>query len=75
MLKNQVHTTWSINEVIMMLPLLTKIGILFFAESPSSPEAEVDPGEGGIVVAVLDGFVRIVLVLESHETVVVTEIK
>ena len=59
----------------MMLPLLTKIRILFFAESPSSAEAEVDPGEGWIVVAVLDGLVRVVLVLESHETVVVTEIQ
>ena len=51
---------------------LTKIRILFFAESPSTPEAEVYPGEGWVVVAVLNGFVCVVLVLECNETVIVT---
>ena len=41
------------------------------AELPPAAEAEVHPGITGIVVAVLDGLVRVILVSEAHETVIV----
>ena len=41
------------------------------AELPPAAEAEVHPGIAGIVVAVLDGLVRVILVSEAHESVIV----
>ena len=41
------------------------------AELPPAAEAEVHPRIARIVVAALDGLVRVVLVAEAHEAVVV----
>lgn len=54
--------------------VLTKIWILFFAETSSPSETEIDSNEGRVVVAALDGLVGVVLVLESHEAVIVSVI-
>ena len=43
------------------------------AELPPAAEAEVHPRIARIVVAALDGLVRVVLVAEAHEAVIVPE--
>ena len=52
---------------------LTQIGILLLAELPPAAEAEVHPRITRIVVAVLDGLVRVILVSEAHESVIVPD--
>lgn len=54
-----------------MLLFLTQIGVLFPAEGPPPAEAEVHLGIRRVVVAVLHGLVRVDLVPEAHEAVVV----
>ena len=43
------------------------------AELPPAAEAEVHPRIARVVVAALDGLVRVVLVAEAHEAVIVPE--
>ena len=57
----------------VVFSFLTQIGILLLAELPPAAEAEVHPRIARVVVAALDGLVRVVLVAEAHEAVIVPE--
>ena len=56
----------------MYIVALTQIRILFLAESTPATEAEVDGGIGRVVVAMLDRFIGIDLVLECYEAVIIS---